>query len=147
MKNSPACFSTECPDPRRLSRLSVFAPLGAVAVLVMVMTVVLSAQANPKEPTVSADAGSCSADFLIQGRDQKPLYGAEIGVKFHYGLFGLHKTSLEAYTGVDGKVRFEGLPRQPKNAYIFRIRHGDLRKSITDDPLDTCKAQFTLVLQ
>lgn len=139
--------------PHRSSRFSVSVSLGAFALLAMIMTLGLSAhakpaQAKPKEPTVNAGAGSCSADFLIQGRDHKPLYGAQINVKFQYGLFGLHKVSLGATTGVAGTARFKGLPRQPRNnAYLFHIRHGDLHKKITDSPLDTCQAQFTVVLQ
>ena len=147
MKNSAADFSAERPYRYRSSRLPVSARLGAVAAFIVITAAVLSAQAKPKGPSVNAGAGSCSASFLVRGPHEKPLYGARIKLHFHYGLFGLHKTSLEAFTGVNGRVRFEGLPRQPKNgAYVFQISHGNHQKSITDDPMETCKAQYTVVL-
>ena len=131
----------------RPSRTLISSSLGAVVILIMMMAAPLFAQGKSNEPTVSADAGSCSAGFLVQNRDHKPLYGAKIGLSFRYGLFGLHRTSLEAYTDATGRVRFEGLPRQPKDDFVFEISHGDLQKTITDNPLATCKAQFTVNLQ
>ncbi len=155
MRNLPAAFSAESLYLHHSSRLRIASTLGAVAMLVMMTTVGLAAQAKPKETpkeptkevTISADAGSCSADFLVQDHDHKPLPGADIKVKFHYGLFNLRRMSLEAMTGAGGRVRFEGLPRQPRNAFAFHVSHGDLRKTITDDPMETCQAQYTVVLQ
>lgn len=113
----------------------------------LVAAATLSAQGKSKSPVVSADAGSCSAGFLVQGAHHKPLYGAKIVLNFHYGFLGLHKVSLEAYTDQAGRVRFEGLPRQPKSAYVFQISHGSAHDSVTDDPLTSCQAQYTVALE
>ena len=147
MKNSAAVFPAGRPYGDCSSRLSVSSRLGAVAALIIFTAAVLSAQAKPKEPSVNAGAGSCSASFLVQGHHKKPIYAATIKLRFHYGLFGLHKASLEAFTDVNGRVRFEGLPRQPKSgAYVFQISHGNYQKSITDDPMETCQAKYTVAL-
>jgi hypothetical protein len=106
----------------------------------------LHAQGKPKVPTVDAGVGSCSADFVVKDGNNKPLYNASIALNFKYGLFNLHKVSLQAFTDSDGRARFEGLPNAPKNPLAFDIRYGDRQKTQTDNPLLSCKASYDVVL-
>ena len=107
---------------------------------------VLLAQGKPKVPTVSAGAGSCSAGFVVQDGNHKPIYNAKIDLTFRYGFWSLHKATLEAYTDSNGEARFEGLPRQQEKPFAFEVRYGDRQKTVTDSPLTTCKAHYTVVL-
>jgi hypothetical protein len=106
----------------------------------------LAAQGKPKVPTVDAGVGSCSADFVVRDGNHKPLYNASIDLNFRYGLFNLHKVSLQAFTDSNGQARFEGLPNAPKNPLAFDVRYGDRQKTQTDNPLYTCKAGYDVVL-
>jgi hypothetical protein len=143
MKDAP--MDSFAGSSRLFARGAMFLPLAMIAMLITAAT--LSAQTKSKVTIVSADAGSCSADFLVQGAGHKPLYGVKIDLKFRYGFLGLHRISLEAYTDQTGRVRFEGLPRQPKNAYVFQISHGNAHDSVIDDPTSSCNAQYTVVLE
>jgi hypothetical protein len=119
----------------------------ALAACLLAGTAVFSAPpVTPVVPTVNAEVGACSADFVVKDGNQKPLYGAKIEVRFHYGFLNLHKVSLEAYTNADGKARFEGLPEDVKKPLAFRIRYGDRQKTVTDDPGVTCTASKSVVL-
>ncbi|MDE3135009.1 MAG: hypothetical protein KGL59_00405 [Acidobacteriota bacterium] len=106
----------------------------------------LYAQGKPKIPTVDAGVGSCSADFVVRDGNNKPLYNASIDLTFRYGLFNLHKVSLEAFTDSNGRAHFKGLPDAPKNPLAFDVRYGDRQKTQTDNPLYTCKASYDVVL-
>jgi hypothetical protein len=129
---------------RNRARVSPRAGLGAAVFLLAASQ--LFAQQKPKAPTVDAGVGSCSADFVVQDGNRKPLYNAKIDLNFRYGFLNLHKVSLEAFTDSNGRARFEGLPNAPKNPLAFDIRYGDRRKTETDNPLDTCKAGYDVVL-
>ena len=67
-------------------------------------------------------------------------------VKQQYPGAGVIYTPLEAFTDSSGRARFEGLPNAPKKPLAFEIRYGDRRKTQTDNPLDTCKASYDVVL-
>jgi hypothetical protein len=140
-KRNSKFFARRQPNLRRAGLLSGF---GAVVCLLAASH--LSAQQKPKVPTVDAGAGSCSADFVVQDGNHKPLYNAKIDITFRYGFLNLHKVSLEAFTDSNGRARFEGLPNAPKNPLAFDIRYGDRQKTQTDNPLNTCKASYDVVL-
>jgi hypothetical protein len=106
----------------------------------------LSAQGKPKTPSVSADVGTCSAGFVVQNGQRKPLYDAKVSLTFRYGFLNLHKASLEAFTDSEGRARFDGLPNESKKPLAFVVRYGDRQKTLTDDPLTTCKATYHVVL-
>ena len=129
------------PKHRHARLLSV---LGAAVCLLAASQ--LCAQGKPKVPTVDAGAGPCSADFVIQDGNHKPLYSAKIDLTFRYGFLNLHKVSLEAFTDSNGRARFEGLPDESKKPLAFAVRYGDRQKTVTDDPLATCKASYGVVL-
>jgi hypothetical protein len=133
--------ASQQPGRRRARLLTIF---GAAACLLVAGQ--LRAQGKPKTPTVNAGVGSCSADFVVQNGEHKPLYNAKIEITFRYGFLNLHKVSLEAFTDSNGRARFEGLPNQSKKPLVFEIHYGDRQKSLTDDPLATCKADYSVVL-
>jgi hypothetical protein len=135
-----------------VSRLFAYHPrrarllLGCGAALCLLAASNLFAQQKPKIPTVDAGVGSCSADFVVRDGNHKPLYSAKIDLNFRYGVFNLHKVSLEAFTDSSGRARFAGLPNAPKNPLAFSVRYGDRQKTVSDDPLNNCNASYDVVL-
>jgi hypothetical protein len=109
-----------------------------------------SAPAEVHVPVINADIGTCTADFTVKDSDSKPIYDAKIRVSIKHGFMGQRKTDLEIGTNSDGKARFEGLPdkkKKPKGPIEYQIRAGELTKTIVQDPLVQCEANFDVVLQ
>ncbi len=122
------------------SRRGILFSLGAGVCLLAATT--LFAQNAPQIPTVNANVGGCTADFIVMNGNHKPLYDAKVDVKFRYGLFGLHKISLAVYTNSKGEARFEGLPDAPKKPLAFRIHYGGQHKTVADNPGNVCNEEF-----
>jgi len=102
---------------------------------------------DPKTiPVIDGDIGPCSADFTVNDSNGAPVYDAKIRVHIAYGFMSLHKLDLEAGTNAAGKARFTGLPDKTKQGLFFRASEGDREGSAFDDPVKTCKAEFTIVL-
>jgi hypothetical protein len=97
--------------------------------------------------TVDAGLGPCTADFIINDGSGKPVYNANIRVHISYGFGGFHKFDLQVGTNADGQARFIGLPEHPKQGLFFRATEGDRQGEAFDNPVNTCKAQFTVVLR
>jgi len=97
--------------------------------------------------TVDAGLGSCTADFIINDDAGKPVYAANIRVHISYGFGGFHKFDLQVGTNADGQARFIGLPEHPKQGLFFRATEGDREGTAFDNPAETCKTQFTVVLR
>jgi len=97
--------------------------------------------------TVDAGIGPCTADFTINDDSGKPVYNANIRVHISYGFGGFHKFDLQVGTNADGQARFIGLPEHPKQGLFFRATEGDRQGDAFDNPANTCKAQFTVVLR
>lgn len=97
--------------------------------------------------TVDAGLGSCTADFTINDDAGKPVYAANIRVHITYGFGGFHKFDLQVGTNANGQARFIGLPEHSKQGLFFRATEGDREGTAFDDPANTCKAQFTVVLR
>jgi hypothetical protein len=97
--------------------------------------------------TVDAGLGPCTADFTINDDSGKPVYAANIRVHITYGFGGFHKFDLQVGTNADGKARFIGLPEHPKQGLFFHASEGDRQGDAFDNPVDNCKAQFTVVLR
>jgi hypothetical protein len=98
-------------------------------------------------PVIKGDLGPCSADFTVLDSSNKPLYDAKIEVRILYGLMNKRKLDLEIGTNSDGKARIEGLPDKLKKPPLeFRIRAGDSRKSVTQNPATDCHASFDVQL-
>ena len=77
---------------------------------------------------------------------KKPIYDAKINVVIRYGFGGLHKTELQVGTNSDGKAKVIGLPEKSKKALEFRIRSGDLSKTVMVNPSEKCASSVEVVL-
>ncbi|HET7891467.1 MAG TPA: hypothetical protein VFL34_08080 [Candidatus Sulfotelmatobacter sp.] len=105
-------------------------------------------QPDPKSvPVIDGGIGDCSADFTVNDPAGAPVYAAKIKVHIAYGFMYARKLDLEIGTNVDGKARFIGLPARVKGGLFFEASEGDRTASAFDDPSNTCKTQFTLVLR
>jgi hypothetical protein len=96
---------------------------------------------------VDGGLGPCTADFVVTDSSGSPVYGAYVRVHLAYGFMGVHKFDLEVGTNAEGKARFIGLPENPKQGLFFRASEGNREGSAFDNPVKTCKAQFTIVLR
>ncbi len=99
-------------------------------------------------PVLDGGIGPCSADFTITSdAASTPVYAAKVNVHIAYGFMNVRKLDLQLSTNVDGKARFTGLPDRIKHGIYFHASEGDRTGEAFDDPANTCKAQFTVVLQ
>ena len=103
---------------------------------------------DPKAvPVLDGGIGPCSADLTITDEADKPVYAAKVKVHIAYGALNIRKLDLELGTNIDGKARFTGLPDRIKHGIFFHASEGDRTGEAFDDPANTCKAQFTIVLR
>jgi hypothetical protein len=125
---------------------------GTAVVILMLATTLCSAQSSsqpdPKSvPVIDGGLGSCTADFTVTDSAAAPVYDAKIRVHIAYGFMNVRKLDLEIGTNADGKARFTGLPDRIKHGFYFHTSQGDRTAETFDDPANTCKAQFTVVLE
>jgi hypothetical protein len=106
-----------------------------------------SAPAAAESAEISADLGSCSALIAVTGVDAKPVYGAKVTTRVHYGLMGVKKLDLEAYTGVDGKVKITNLPSTLKKPMYIYINKEDKQEIVEFKPDVRCRATFDVQLR
>jgi hypothetical protein len=103
---------------------------------------------DPKTITeIDAGLGPCSADFTVNDSSGSPIYNAKIRLHIAYGRLNLHKLDLEAGTNAGGKARFIGLPDKSKEGLFFRASAGAHETSVFDNPSQTCKKAFTVVVE
>jgi hypothetical protein len=103
---------------------------------------------DPKTITeIDAGLGPCSADFTVNDSSGSPIYNARIRLHIAYGRLNLHKLDLEAGTNANGKARFIGLPDKSKEGLFFRASAGARETSVFDNPAQTCKKDFTVVVE
>lgn len=95
---------------------------------------------------IDAGLGPCSADFTVNDSSGSPIYNAKIRLHIAYGRLNLHKLDLEAGTNADGKARYIGLPDKGKEGLFFRASAGAHETSVFDNPAQTCKKAFTVVV-
>jgi hypothetical protein len=98
-------------------------------------------------PAIDGGIGTCSADFIVNDADGKPVYAATIKVHIEYGFMYLRKLDLQIGTNADGKARFTGFPDRVKHGLFFEASEGDRVAEAFDDPAANCKNQFTVVLR
>jgi hypothetical protein len=79
------------------------------------------AQSEPAPAEISADLGACSALITVTDADSKPVYGAKISARVQYGMMGVKKLDLEAFTGTDGKLKIDRLPDTLKKPLVIHI--------------------------
>ena len=73
-------------------------------------------------PSVDAGVGACSVEFAITDQNFRPVYDAQIRVRFRYGIWGTHRISLQVGTDSAGKARVDGLPEPPRHPLDFSVR-------------------------
>jgi hypothetical protein len=99
-----------------------------------------------KVPVITGDLGECTADLRVTDVKQKPVYNAKIATEIKYGFAGLHKSTLEIYTNVDGKARFEGLPRKSRGPLSFTVDYKGRATAVVIEPRDNCHGSYTAIL-
>jgi len=120
-------------------------------VLVLFCSLLGLAQEPPKAapaqvPVISGDLGDCTADLRITDVKDKPISNAKISLEIKYGFGGFHRTSLEVFTNVDGKARFEGLPQKSRGPLAFTASHQERQTTVLVEPREQCHGSFTAVL-
>lgn len=98
-------------------------------------------------PKISADLGSCSADFHVVDGTGKPIYNARVHTLVRSGAFGIHKLDLEIRTDSDGRASVINLPEVPKRPIAFDISNGSATTTLPYDPTQQCKAKFDVTLK
>ena len=121
--------------------------------VVLLVTTLAAAQEPPKPaaqpnpiPVISGDLGDCTADLRVTDVKDKPIYNAKISTDIKYGFAGLHKSTLEIYTNVDGKARFEGLPRKSRGPLAFTADYQGRSTTVIVEPRDNCHGSYTAIL-
>jgi len=99
-----------------------------------------------KVPVISGELGECTADLRVTDVKDKPIYNAKISTDIKYGFAGLHKSTLEIYTNVDGKARFEGLPRKSRGPLAFTADYQGRSTTVIVEPRDNCHGSYTAIL-
>lgn len=98
-------------------------------------------------PSVNGNIGPCSVEFTVRDSSQSPIYNAKVRVHISYGFLGVHKMDLEVGTNVDGKARFDGLPKKVKIPLYFQALQGNKEADTSWDPATGCKAEKSLTLK
>jgi hypothetical protein len=109
-----------------------------------------AAQSTPAATTpseISADLGPCSALIIVTDPDSKPIYGAKITTRIQYGLLGVKKLDLEAYSGADGRIKITNLPETLKKPMYIHIVKGDQQETEEFKPDVLCHATFKVQLK
>ena len=104
-----------------------------------------SAAVPPGE--ISADLGPCSALIVVTDSDSKPIYGAKITTRIQYGLLGVKKLDLEAYSGADGRIKITSLPETLKKPMYIHIAKDDKQETEEFKPEVQCHAIFKVQLK
>jgi len=98
-------------------------------------------------PVITSDlGGQCSADIRVTDVQDKPLYNAKVSLEIKYGFGGFHRSTLEVFTNVDGKARFEGLPRKSRGPYAFTASYQGRETTVMVEPRDNCHGSYTAIL-
>ena len=103
-----------------------------------------SAAAVPGE--ISADLGPCSVLISVSGPDSKPIYGAKVTTRIQYGVFGVKKLDLEAFSGVDGRIKMANLPETLKKPMYIHITKDGKQEVKEFKPELNCHATFFVQL-
>jgi hypothetical protein len=95
---------------------------------------------------ISADLGSCSALITVTDADSKPVYGAKVTARVQYGMMGVKKLDLEAYTGADGKLKIDRLPETLKKPLVIHMEKDGKSNQVEFNPGLRCRATFDVQL-
>ncbi len=121
-----------------------------IAIVLVALAAFAQAPASQTPPAaaneISADLGSCSADFKVTDLPGKPIYNAKITVQIKYGFMGKRKLDLEARTDANGKVKFVKMPAEARRPITFKIASGENTAEVSYDPATTCDATYVVPL-
>src|SRR5258707_515625 len=107
-----------------------------------------AATQSPAEPAeIPADLGPCSALITVTDADAKPIYGAKITARLQYGMMGVKKLDLEAYTGPDGKLKIARLPETLKKPMVIHVGKDGKGDQVEFKPSQRCQATFDVQLK
>lgn len=110
-------------------------------------TGVAIAQSPAAPAEISADLGPCSAVLTVTDADSKPVYAAKVTARVQYGVMGVKKLDLEAFTGPDGKVKLARLPESLKKPMIIHIGKDEKGDQVEFNPSLNCHASFDVQLR
>src|SRR5690242_18626225 len=113
-------------------------------VLLLALAIPMVAADSPK---ISADLGSCSADFHVTDSEGKPIYNARIHTLIRSGAFAIRKLDLEIRTDSDGRASIINLPEVPKRPITFDISNEAKTSSVAFEPDKQCRAKFEVGLK
>lgn len=77
---------------------------------------------------------------------RKPLYKAKIETLIKYGFGGFHRLTLELYTDVDGRARFEGLPERPRQPLAFEVTYEGRSTTVIVHPVQKCHGSYEAIV-
>ena len=104
------------------------------------------AQVSPPLAEISADLGACSALLTVTGPDGKPVYSARVTARVQYGMMGVKKLDLEAFTGADGRLKIVRLPDSLKKPLVIHVGKDSLQEVVEFKPEERCHAEFDVHL-
>jgi len=111
-------------------------------------TPIAQSTSTPTTPgEISADLGPCSALIIVTDSDSKPIYGAKITTRIQYGLLGVKKLDLEAWSGADGRIKITSLPESLKKPMYIHIAKDDKQDTEEFKPDVLCHATLKVQLK
>jgi hypothetical protein len=96
---------------------------------------------------ISADLGTCSALITVTGADSKPVYAAKVNTRIRYGLLGVKRLDLEAFTSADGQLKITNLPEVLKKPMYIYIQKDNRQETVEFRPDMQCRATFNVELK
>lgn len=96
---------------------------------------------------ISADLGACSALITVTGADSKPIYSAKVNTRIRYGLLGVKRLDLEAFTGADGQLKITNLPEVLKKPMYIYIQKDNKQETVEFRPDMHCRGTFNVQLK
>jgi hypothetical protein len=96
---------------------------------------------------ISADLGACSALIEVFGADSKPVYAAKVNTRIRYGVLGVKRLDLEAFTGADGQLKITNLPDTLKKPMYIYVSKDSKQEMVEFRPDLRCHATFNVQLK
>lgn len=126
--------------------MKIFSCIALAVVAFSLSTVRAHAQQAPLPNEISADLGDCSAELAVTTPDGKPVYGAKVTAHIQYGLMGVKKLDLSAYTDAQGHLKMIHLPLTLKKPLYIHVTKDDKEQIVDFKPGEECNAKFKVVM-